>query len=382
VKIQNLVISNFRGINRIEARDLGDTIIVAGQNGSGKSCIFDAIRLLKSTYGGYQQNEWQQFFGEFQIQLGGGAQNLKGLFNDPGKSCDIECHFQLRDRERQYRDAVLADLVGDLAAFRPGGKGLIFEGGGDTDFDRTFVGALFQEELRGVNLISGSNKVRVKALHDVLERAYSKGDLPTKFFAVVDKDTDGDKSSSGAVSRYEWGVYHVENYLLQTEIITHVLDSISLGKKHEISEVEKRLRSAAANAVPRVAAHLMRDYVNRKLVGAIDLGLAPKATVIAAPLSDAASRSVLRMHDMLQADLSSSALQEVESEFRNELDESLDLGTWKELLPGREILRQFVQSEGLTINYEVFRNLLVGRMIEIGFKPSGMREIINKVCEQ
>jgi AAA15 family ATPase/GTPase len=65
MRIEALLIQNFRGISRVEAKGLGDTVIIAGQNGSGKSCIFDAIRLLKSTYGGYQQNEWQQFFGEF-----------------------------------------------------------------------------------------------------------------------------------------------------------------------------------------------------------------------------------------------------------------------------------------------------------------------------
>ncbi|MFB9792492.1 AAA family ATPase [Shinella granuli] len=62
MRISRLDIKNFRGINLLKMNGLGDTIIIAGQNGSGKSCIFDAIRLLKSSYGGYQYNEWQQFF--------------------------------------------------------------------------------------------------------------------------------------------------------------------------------------------------------------------------------------------------------------------------------------------------------------------------------
>jgi AAA15 family ATPase/GTPase len=59
MKIERLRITNFRGIDDIEMKSLGMMVIIAGQNGSGKSCIFDAIRLLKSVYGGYQQNEWQ-----------------------------------------------------------------------------------------------------------------------------------------------------------------------------------------------------------------------------------------------------------------------------------------------------------------------------------
>lgn len=102
MKINSLLVTNFRGIERLEAAGLGDTIIIAGQNGSGKSCIFDAIRLLKSTYGGYQQNEWQNFFGEFQIQLHGGAKNLQALFNDRCRTVVIEVTFQLRENEKKY----------------------------------------------------------------------------------------------------------------------------------------------------------------------------------------------------------------------------------------------------------------------------------------
>src|SRR5215217_5057030 len=111
MRITDLAISNFRGIKSLEAHDLGDTIIVAGQNGSGKSCIFDAVRLVKSTYGGYQQNEWQQFFGEFQIQLQGRSRNLDGLFNDKTKPVRIEVGFQLREREREYIRNNLAELT-------------------------------------------------------------------------------------------------------------------------------------------------------------------------------------------------------------------------------------------------------------------------------
>lgn len=114
MRIKNLTIKNFRGINKVALDGLGDTIIIAGQNGSGKSCVFDAIRLLKSTYGGYQQNEWQHFFGEFQIQLHGPTRNLSGLFNDPGKVIEIECVFELREGERSYILSNAKDLLEEV----------------------------------------------------------------------------------------------------------------------------------------------------------------------------------------------------------------------------------------------------------------------------
>ena len=75
-------------------------VIIAGQNGSGKSCIFDAIRLLKSIYGGYQANEWQQWMGEFQVALSNRSSDVLSIFNDKAKELIINCDFRLSEEER------------------------------------------------------------------------------------------------------------------------------------------------------------------------------------------------------------------------------------------------------------------------------------------
>lgn len=696
MKISTLIIENFRGIKRVEATDLGDTIIIAGQNGSGKSCIFDAVRLLKSTYGGYQQNEWQHFFGEFAIQLHGGAKNLKGLFNDPTKSAVIECYFELRDDEKSYigenaaslleeaiwqtllpeafqwggyqkalfanqfrerqpevtervnaelplllkslsapqilgkieiapdgrvgiqdsrllsvvftnyrprdigvidfhgaqrhygrenvqginlsldqvnqqysqhtlynynnkynnvksemagnfvkellaekaeptassrsgslsetlkqlfesffpdkkflgprptadgslsfpvitssgsehdldelssgekeilygylrirssaprnsiilldepelhlnprlirglpefyrkhlgealqnqlwlvthsdaliREAVgkpgfnvfhmlpcgadfqigtqlrplmasqdlemaVADLVGDLAAYRPGGKGLIFEGGGDSDFDKTLASTLFPEELRGINLLSGSNKTRVKQLHEVLERAYANGDLPTKFYAVVDGDVNGAVEDTKAVNRFVWDVYHVENYLLAPEIIADVLNSLLISERYDIERVFKGLESAARDVVPIILNHKMRVHVNSHIVNSIGLGFSPTTKTVGLDLHDAASRSSLKISALMDSSLSASALKEKESTIKSELEQSFADGSWIKVLPGRDILKRFLDKEKVSLAYEPFRNLIVSKMANCGYKPNGMKVVIDKIA--
>jgi predicted ATPase len=694
MKIDELIISNFRGIQRLETGELGDTIIIAGQNGSGKSCAFDAIRLLKSTYGGYQQNEWQQFFGEFAIQLHGGAQHLAGLFNDPSKPVQLEATFRLRDEERAYAtanaselleetiwqsvlpeafqyggyrkamfaaqfrdrepevkarlalelpsflaelqapatvasaiiqpsgqvtlapsillsvlftcyrprkigvmdfhgaqrhygrenvqginlnldqlnqtqsahslynynnkyqnvksemaanfikellaerasstddvegsslistlrelfeaffpdkeflgpqptangglsfpvkthngnvhdldelssgekeilygylrirssapsnsiilldepelhlnprlikglpefyrkhlgealqnqlwlvthsdalireavgkpgfnvfhmlpcgadgaetsqlrplsvtadlDLVVADLVGDLAAYRPGGKGLIFEGGGGSDFDKAMAATLFPEELRGVNLISGTNKTRVKSLHEVLENAYLKGDLPTKFYAIMDKDSD-QVPQSGAVNRFEWDVYHIENYLLNDDYLAEVLNTLVTSAPYVPSVVGDRLNEAARKVVPGVLIHKMRAHANSLLVRSIELGFPPDTLTVGREVHLAAARSTARVAALMDRDLSESALVNVEQLFRTEIEQSFGDGTWRQNLPGRDILKQFVALESLPVGYEVLRNLVLSRMAEKGFQPPGMKVVIDKV---
>ncbi len=102
MKIKSLRILNFRGIKEVNLESLGNIIIIAGQNGSGKSCIFDAIRLLKSVYGGYQANEWQQWMGEFQISLTNKSSDFTSIFNDQSKQLKITCEFELAEKEREY----------------------------------------------------------------------------------------------------------------------------------------------------------------------------------------------------------------------------------------------------------------------------------------
>lgn len=89
-------------------------IIIAGQNGSGKSCIFDAIRLIKSVYGGYQANEWQQWMGEFQIAVSNKSSDYVSLFNDSTKEMRITCTFKLAEDEQKYIKENALDLLKEL----------------------------------------------------------------------------------------------------------------------------------------------------------------------------------------------------------------------------------------------------------------------------
>lgn len=69
MKFHSLSIANLRAIRDFSIDKLPGFVVIAGQNGCGKSCVFDAIRLLKSVYGGYLANEYHQWFGEFAINL-------------------------------------------------------------------------------------------------------------------------------------------------------------------------------------------------------------------------------------------------------------------------------------------------------------------------
>ena len=99
MKIEGMEITNFRGIKRAEATQLGDLVVLVGPNGSGKSCILDAIRLIKSVYGGYQANEWNLWMGEFQITKTTEQWEFKQLLRNVREPAEIKLEVRLSDRE-------------------------------------------------------------------------------------------------------------------------------------------------------------------------------------------------------------------------------------------------------------------------------------------
>jgi hypothetical protein len=101
VRIDSLHIENFRGISRFTLTDLADMVVIAGPNGCGKSAALDALRLLKSVYGGYQEDEWQTWMGEFQIDVSR-PESLARLLRRPTDPAQIEARVSLYDDERRY----------------------------------------------------------------------------------------------------------------------------------------------------------------------------------------------------------------------------------------------------------------------------------------
>ncbi len=113
MKLRSLSVSNFRAIAEIELTELPDAVVLAGPNGCGKSCVLDAIRLLKSAYGSYQQDEWQNWFGEFQITLNKEPQELLPLFQDQTRELRIAAEFALSIEERDYLRANMKQILHD-----------------------------------------------------------------------------------------------------------------------------------------------------------------------------------------------------------------------------------------------------------------------------
>lgn len=276
-------------------------------------------------------------------------------------------------------DLAIVDLVGDLAAYRPSGKVVIFEGGGDSDFDRKVTGTLFPELQANANLISGSNKARVRALHETLETASQQGQLPFQFFAVTDRDSARETIPKGSINIFRWDVYHIENYFLEPSYIRFIVKSLGIMTPPGEEQILDELRTFAGETLPQLIRHELAEYANSVLISSINTGTDPAKGDLAGELSGAVDRSVERLQNQVAAELSDDKLRTKEAHLRTQFESDLADGSWRRTFRGREILKRFAAKWASKVPYEVFRNLVLARMEDDGYQPPGMKAVIDQI---
>lgn len=115
MRITSLKIRNFKALKFLDVGSLDDMVVLAGPNGCGKTCVLDAIRLLKSAYGGYITNETQSWLNEFNVTYKPGYIDAGPLLHSRDAALSIEAWFTLSKDEITYLGGDITELVRDMA---------------------------------------------------------------------------------------------------------------------------------------------------------------------------------------------------------------------------------------------------------------------------
>ena len=280
-------------------------------------------------------------------------------------------------------EAVIIELVGDLAAYRPGAKVVFFEGQ-ESEFDLKMVSRLFPEVEKSVNFVSGGNKERVDRLHRILDKAVSAGRVPVKIYSVVDKDSGDGPGDTVYRRHFAWDVYHIENYLLAPKYILEAMRQIGVYDDRLIDEtsVTEKLKVIARGRINELVAHSLREKINEVMVNEIVLNANHEADDLGAELHRVAIRSAESMRTKLQSDIGIESLREKAANYRTVLEESLDSEGWKKHFRGRDILKRFAGEFCNGIRYEMFRDLIISTMVNDSYQPEGMKRVIEKIVTE
>ena len=284
---------------------------------------------------------------------------------------------QVREIGQGEEEEAIFELIGDIAAYRAGGKIVIFEGE-NSEFDRRMAGTLFPDHERRMNFISGGNKATVRRLHEALEK--STEDDTSLVFSIVDKD-DQQRTDDESRGRFTWDVYHIENYLLEPDVIYQVLVSMSLQDTgfRDGTEIEEALRSIAKEQVDGLVEHSVRATAREVIVGGIRLKGGEVESDPAKRVSDQVQASVEKLSKAMTEALSETELRKVAKERRAALEAAVDGDGWKSEFRGRDLLKRFADQYTTGVRYEVLRDMIVRAMADASVRPHGMLQVLEKI---
>lgn len=278
-------------------------------------------------------------------------------------------------------EAIIVEMVGDLAAYRPGAK-VVFLEGENSQFDLGMVSRLFPAFEKEVNLISGGNRTKVEALHKTLELSVKAGKIPVKIFSVVDKDAASEVTPTEKFGRhFSWDVYHIENYLLDARFIKAALNNLNIHSDDVAAEnaIEGHLERIAGQQMDQLVTHKVRTEIGNALVQEIDLGFDPTCNDIGKNLRQAVERSLGKVERCANEGFKIEIIEARINEERQVLIASLKNGDWKKHFKGREILRAFAGEFLQGMRYEYFRDLIISQMVNEGHQPVGMKAVLDQI---
>lgn len=278
-------------------------------------------------------------------------------------------------------DRAIVDLVGDLAAYSPDAKTVIFEGDIDSEFDVRMTSELFPEFASQVNCVSGTNKARVKGLYTILAHLHKKGALKTQVFAITDSDSEF--GSSPGTTEFSWDVYHIENYLLEPKFVAMAMNDV-LGPQSKIKaeDVASDLKKCASEVVSALTRGSVGHKLNKELVSAINTKIDPNSNDMAGDLSRALSHSLKRFETIATKTYTKAEIGKLIEGQSSSFQKDLKTGDWRKTFRGRDILKRYVDLRGKgQVNYQTFRNLVLARMRDGRYKPSGMQAVLDRILK-
>ena len=282
--------------------------------------------------------------------------------------------------ENEISQAVI-DIVGDLAAYKPGAKIVFIEGGGKRPFDEALLTDLFPEFVENNNVISSGSKSKVRIVGDLLDKAREQNPAVGKIFSITDGDNE-DLSLRLPENCFRWDRYHIENYLLEPDYIAKVLIDIGKGQEFDLrtQSLLELLRERALETLDDLIRHEIEQKCQGIISRTISTNTSRDLSFSVSALSAALHNSHDKFENILNTELSKENLVNYEIEIKKRFNSDIVSGNWVNTFKGRDVLKAFVKRDlSGYVRYEVFRDLILAKMRIDGYKPDGIKFVLDKI---
>ena len=282
-------------------------------------------------------------------------------------------------------DRLCIELVGDLAAYRPGEKIIILEGS-NKGTDVQIVDKLYPEIRKDATLVGGGSRRSVRELQEILSELAAKDEEDQRVWAITDEDADESEGegSQGGKQLLKWDRYHIENYLIEERYISAAFEALEL-QDTDTSDGYKKLREelkevcrgmAMAFAIEKVTGRISRKIRKIGFIETQNLGEEVHETL--------ATRAEKKGRDIQRTIAKEARADQIKTEISKErakLENSLNSQRWKSVFRGRDVLRGLCAGRSGNVRYETLRNVIVNEMARDGFRPDGMTKTLKMILK-
>ena len=250
---------------------------------------------------------------------------------------------------------VLSEVMGSrgLVSFN---QRIVFIEGAESSADREVYERLYPPGVHNVSFVPAGNSATVRKTAERVNHLLSASIEFQHYYSIVDGDLDRSVSAPPHNGRlFQLPVYHVENFLLDENLIFEVCTEM-LGSQCPYtspSDVECLLKEIVLQDVH------MNPYTKALLEA--------RVTKLASNAQDAIFKKEIPKVEFPTFDeLQKQALELMQQALKDE--------SWREKCKGREVLKAFCSKHQLT--YKHFRNCLIAKMTT---PPEGLNEIMKQI---
>ncbi len=289
------------------------------------------------------------------------------VIQDDGKSARVE---RVNSADRKARVAIYQDM-GARVGLQLVSSVVAFVEGKDAHSDKRILDRLVAKTVPGVNFVPGESCENVLSAgtkaNALLEEACANGD----FLAIVDRDYRDDTMVEETEKQYKgrvfvWRVHEIENLFLDKHVIYKTLKFHDcLGVAESIKTVED-IRQALTEAVVAQREWIAADWVAWEF----DKSFRPPSRRIAgADPQRSLSEYTARLRSKIEEMADPKNVDQLFQARLLEVDRLIQGGKWADRLPGKQILRKFLERFSTAgMNVELFVRTATSAVRENGIE--------------
>ncbi|WP_282016085.1 AAA family ATPase [Marinifilum flexuosum] len=239
-------------------------------------------------------------------------------------------------------------------------KKIVFIEGEESSTDVDLFEKLFPNNEKNISFIPAGNSLTVKSTAARVNDLLTEGNSFQQYYCIIDGDFDRHSDIEELENIFKLPVYHVENYLLDENIVFQSLNQI-LGRTNPYANSEQVKEALKEIALEDV--HLLpytRAMLDSKVYSNTEL---------------AKDMIYQKRFDELK-DIEPVTFAEIRTEAQRAIEVSIEQGEWNKRCKGRELIKGLCNRHGL--NYEQFRNILISNFSVV---PRDLSEIVDKIIE-